>query len=204
VSTKIQSTDAEYLVIIRISPVIEREFKRRDIFPELCLEKAFRVINGATGCHLVSLERAHEIFADAQEQRYNRDLPRGLPVAYGALASNIASALKYEARRGLLDDPGMEEVQRRQAAASARFQIGDRVLYFRGDDEYGGEATIIGDYRMYSVTDDAGPYITRDDIRLAYRYGYVIQRKGAERAFFVAAYQLTRDDIKPSHLRLVA
>lgn len=132
------------LLDIRITPVIEREFTRRSVFPELRLESASRVINGATGIYWISIERAREIMSDAEAQNRSRDLPRGLRVAYGALARNISASLAQEARRGLLDDPGMSEVQRRQVAASACFQVGDRVLYFGCDDEYGEEATVVG------------------------------------------------------------
>lgn len=198
------NTTAEPLVTIRISPVIERDFERRGVFPELRQKNAYRTINGATGIYLVSLKRAREILDDAKAQNRKRDLPRGLPVAYGSLAKNISTSLKQEARHGLLDDPGMAEVQRRQAAASACFQIGDSVLYFRGADEYGQKATIVNGYQMYQVISDDGPYITSDDERIRYQNGYVIWTKAAEHRFFVPAHTLTRDDCKPSHIRLVA
>lgn len=191
------------LLNIRITPVIEREFKRRSVFPELRLEASTRVINGATGIYRISIEHAREIMSDAEAQKLNRALPRGLPVAYGALARNISASLKQQLRRGLLDDPGMVEVQRRQAAASACFQVGDSVLYF-GCDENGEEAIIINSYEMYAVQAEDGPYITSNDERLEYRHGYVIKLKGGDYDFFVPAYRLTRDDGKPSHLRLVA
>lgn len=191
-------------VIVHVSPVIERDFKRRDVFPELRLENASRVINGATGVHRVSLDRAREIVADAQAQLDSRGLPRGLPVAYSSLVCNTKDALRAEARRGLIDDPGMEEAQRQQVAASACFSVGERVLYFDPRDEYGFEATIAGEYRMRCVLSDDGSYITRDDQRIEYRPGYVIKLKGADIASFAPAYALTRDDCKPSHLRLVS
>lgn len=191
-------------ITVSITPVIEREFERRSVFTELRLENACRIVNGATGWHRVSLERAREILADAEAQNQKRGLPRGVPVAYGSLVRQIADSLKYEARRGLIEDPGIVEVKRRQAAASASLTVGNRVIYFRDGDEYGQEATIAGDYQMYSVYDDAGPYINRDDRRIAYQYGYIIKIKGSDQTFFVRAYQLTRDDCKPSHLRLVA
>lgn len=79
---------------VRISPVMEREFKRREIFPDLRLEVACRILNGATGDHEVSIERAKELLADARAMRDNsRELPRGVPVAYTALGRNIQQAL---------------------------------------------------------------------------------------------------------------
>ena len=46
---------------VTISPVIEREFKRRDIFPELRIENAERIQNGATGVHKVTIDRANDL-----------------------------------------------------------------------------------------------------------------------------------------------
>lgn len=191
-------------ISIRISPVIEREFKRRNVFPEFRLDRASSIINGATGVYAVSAARAREVLADAQAQRYNRDVPRGVPVAYGALVKIIDSALLEEARRGLLADPGMAEVQRQQAASSACFAVGDSVLYFRDYDEYGQEAVIVEAFRMCRVADEDGLYVTHSGQRLTYRNGYGIKLKISGECFFAAAYQLTRDDCKPAHLRLIA
>jgi|JI6StandDraft_1071083.scaffolds.fasta_scaffold48409_3 hypothetical protein len=58
-------------ITIPITAVIDREFKRRGVFPELRLEMATKVINGATGKHLVSLERAREI-AELVNQRHDK------------------------------------------------------------------------------------------------------------------------------------
>ena len=40
----------------------------------------------------------------------NLELPRGIPVAYGALVRNIRCTLKKEQRRGAWDDPGMDRI----------------------------------------------------------------------------------------------
>jgi len=92
-------------------------------------------------------------------------------------------------------DPGMADVLRRQLAASSCFAVGDRVLYFPDGAEYGQECTVAEGYSLYAVS--------TADQRIDYRYGYAIQRRGSNQRFFVPAYQLTRDDCKPSHLRLV-
>jgi hypothetical protein len=44
----------EAQILVRISPVIEREFKRRNVFPELRSDRAVRIINGATGEYRVA------------------------------------------------------------------------------------------------------------------------------------------------------
>lgn len=191
-------------ISIRISHVVEREYVRRRVFPELRLDNAHRILTGATGVHRVSVERAREILADAEAQMRSSGIRRGLPLAYGALARNVANSLRQEIRRGLIEDPGMAGAQRLQIDASACLHVGDHVLYFRDNDEYGHEATVVEEYRMYPVTSDDGPYIDRDDERLEYRRGYIIRLKGDDYQFFVPAYRLTRDGCKPSHLRMVA
>jgi hypothetical protein len=161
--TGAEAPDEDASITVLISPVIEREFRRRDVFPELQLENATRVRNGATGVHKVSTERAKELLTDAQAvQAHSRELPRGIPAAYSALVRNLGFSLKQEAKRGLWDDPGMDEVKMRVAASSACFEVGDTVLCFVEDDEYGEAATIVSDYKMYSVISDNGPYLAND------------------------------------------
>lgn len=198
------TTAATPKVRIRISPIIECEFRRRNVFHEIRLEKAHRVISGSTGVHLVGIERAREVLAYAQSRRNRGGLVRGLLIAYAALARNISTALQEESQQGLIDDPGPEEVRRQQSAASACFAVGDRVLHFLAHDEYGRVAIITEPYKMYEVADDNGPYIAKDGKRIEYCCGYMIRLNGVEGTFFAYPHQLTRDDCKPSHLRLVA
>ena len=117
-------------ISIRISPYIEREFKRRDIFHELRLEKAYRTFSG-TGDHMVSVERAREILADANANRYNRDQPRGMSVAYGSLARNIDEALREEARQGLIQDPGEDAVISKIKAATRKAPTAKTAKIYR-------------------------------------------------------------------------
>lgn len=118
---------------------------------------------------------------------------------------NIKCTLKEEARRGLWDDPGMEEMKKRAAQSPACFDVGDKALFFEDDDEYGAEVTVVEPYAMYSVLSDTGAYISaKDGKRVNYQYGYVVKQKGSEHSFFALACQLTHDDCKPAHLCLVA
>ncbi len=193
-------------VTIQISPVVEREFKRRDVFPELRLEDAVRIQNGATGVYKVSIERAEALMADARVMRtHDRELPRGTLVAYGALARNIQHSLQEEERQGLWKDPGVDEAEQRAAASPARFEVGDSVLYFENDDdEYGEEVAIVNGYGMYRCSSRDGAYINDQGERADYRrcYGVAFKDSGDSR-FYALAHQLTRADCKPSYLRLV-
>lgn len=117
---------------------------------------------------------------------------------------NIKRTLKEEARRGLWNDPGMEEMKKRAAQSPACFDVGDKALYFKeDDDEYGVEVTIVQPYAMYSVLTEDGAYIAENGKRVNYMFGYVIKHESGDRPFFGRACKLTRDDGKPAHLRLV-
>lgn len=196
--------DAGEGVEVRISPVLEREYKRRNVFPALRLDHALRIVNGATGVYVVAIDEAQKMLDDARAMQLDRELPRGLPMAYGCLARNLATELQRAERRGLWDDPGIEEVKRRLDGSTARFAVGDECLYFDNEDEYGREAKIIEGYRLYSVRADDGPYVKATGQRISYMYGYVIQLKGHEHTFFCRPFNLTRDDCQPSYLYLVS
>jgi hypothetical protein len=194
--------DCETHILVRISPVIEREFKRRDVFPELMADRAVRIINGATGEHRVSMTKAREIIANANAQLANRyDLARGLPMAYSCLVRNIEETIRQEERRGLFADPGMEEVRQRMTESPARLSVGERVLCFDDRSEYGFDVEVVKGYNFYSVASAQGSFVQDNGKRLDYQFGYVVKR--GDEQFFVAPHQLTREDCKPSHLRLV-
>ena len=193
--------NGEAQILVRISPVIEREFKRRDVFVELRVERAQSILSGTTGVHQVSISRAREIAADAQSQRWVNGV-RGLTVAYGALARNVAEAIKQEERRGLFDDPGIDVARQRMAESPARLDVGDHVLHFDDASEYGHQVVVVGGYDLYSPRAKNGPFIGADGRRFEYRYGYLV--KEGSQQYFADAHQLTRADCKPSHLRLVA
>jgi len=110
---------------------------------------------------------------------------------------------RVPSRKKYLPDPGKDCIERQIAQASACFQVGDEVLCL---DRYSGcpmEARVMSDYRMYRVRSDAGPYIAADGTTGDYRHGYVVCYKHSGREYFAYAYQLTRADGKPAHVRLV-
>ena len=185
-------------ILVRISPVIEREYMRRNAFVELRIDRAL----GATGFHELSLARARDVLADAEAQRRNRDLPRGIPKAYSSLASNLEECIKQEERRGLFDDPGREVARLRMAESPARLEVGDHVLYFDDDSEYGRKVVVVRGYDLYAPTTKNGHFIGANGRRFEYRYGYSVQE--GDQQYFAEPNQLTREDCKLTHLRLVA
>jgi hypothetical protein len=104
------STHAEQ-VTVWITAVIEGEYKRRNVFPELILENAIRH-KGTTGIHSVSIARAHEIYNDATNQ--SDDLPPGVKTAYWHLHTNI--------RRGISDSDLVQAVTAPTKALAAKYR----------------------------------------------------------------------------------
>jgi len=198
--------DADKGVEVRISPVLEREYKRRNVFPTLRLEHALRIVNGATGVYTVALDEAQRLLDDARSMQLDRELPRGTPLAYSCLARNLATVLKQAERRGLWNDPGIDEMRRRMAESPVQFNVGDECLFFHGesDDEYGHKVKIIGTFGLYFVSCKDGQFIKADGARGEYRRGYCVTFEGDPATYVVRAGQLTRDDCLPSHLCVVA
>lgn len=200
-----RTAPTESHINVLISPVIEREYKRRDKFPSLRLENAAHIQNGASGLYKVSIECAKELLADAQAmQMRSRELPRGIPAAYSALARNIGAKLKAEARRGLWDDPGIAEAKCRMQDTPACFKVGDFALNFGRNDEYGTQVVVVRGYELSPVRADDGAYLTDDGERINYMYGYVVKHEKSGDTWFAKPCELTRGDCKPTHLRLVS
>lgn len=191
------------LIAIEVTLTMEREFIRRGMFPELRASNAAR-LHGAAGVYFVSTARAAEILADAQAMRAkSQELPRGIPKAYTAIAARIGEALRAEARRGMWEPPSIEEMKQRVSESFARFNVGDTCLYFSNDDDvYGREVTIVGGLDTRRVRSDVGRFIGEHG-PVEFLTGYVVQAEDFE-PYFARPGQLTRDDCKPSHLRLVA
>jgi hypothetical protein len=203
--TRGTSAATEGLIRVFITPTMERELQRRNMFPELRLDKAECVNNGATGVYRVSRSRAAEILADAQAMRARADeLPRGTPKAYSTLARNLIEALRAEARRGLWRLPDPDEMIRRCNESPARFDVGDECLYFRDQSaEYGYTVRIIKGFGLHKIRTEDGHFLDEKGERVEPLFGYLVQATDGER-WFAAPHQLTGDDCKPSHIRLVA
>lgn len=198
------SAAAEGLIRVFITPTMERELQRRSMFPELRLQNAHSICGAGTGVYIVSPARAREILADAKAMRQKAaELPRGAAKSYTALIDRLTVALREEARRGAWNAPSIEEMKRRLNESPARFEVGDSCLYFRDDGEpYGASVKIVGGLNLYRVSYEDGHFINEHG-RCEYQLGYVVQEEGQE-PYFARPFQLTRDDCKPAHLRLVA
>lgn len=198
------SADTEGLIRVFITPTMLRELHRRNMFPELRLHNARSICGAGTGVYIVSPARAREILADAKAMRQKAaEIPRGVAKSYTALIDRLTEALRAEARRGCWNAPSIEEMKQRLNESPARFEVGDGCLYFRDDDQqYGTSVKIVGGLNLYRVSYEDGHFINEHG-RCEYQMGYVVQEEGHE-PYFVRPFQLTRDDCKPSHLRLVA
>ena len=89
----VSAASAPNLLTIDITPTIERDYKRREVFAELRIENAARIVNGATGRYEVTIERARAVYADAEHMRWGTmALPRGLACARTGSGRTCASA----------------------------------------------------------------------------------------------------------------
>lgn len=100
--------------------------------------------------------------------------------------------------------PSISDIELMRRRASAIFLEGDRVLYFGESSECGLEAVVVRGYSMMSVVREGGEFARPDGSRFDYQMGYGIRCIRDNDQFFAPAHSLTRDDCKPSHLRLVA
>lgn len=192
----------ELIVDVNISATIERDYRRRNVFPALRLENTPRFIN-ATGVHSVSIVEAETILKDAEAQRGDRSLPRGTPKAFSSLVEKLTAAIK--SAKGLWDDPGIEEMRQRLQESPAQFRVGEQVRYWSewtDDERDGALLEIIEGYALYRVIDKDGAFTDKDAGRASYQWGYAARDRDGETTFY-AAYNLQRLDYKRGHLRLV-
>lgn len=89
-------------IIVRITATVEREFRRRGVFPMLRLENAARIEAGSTGVYEVSVARAKELVADAVVMKQTA-VPAGIKNAYIAVLRNVKPALEAIADCGDVD-----------------------------------------------------------------------------------------------------
>ena len=201
------TTQTEPTVGVTITAPIERDYIRRGVFPELRLDHAIRIVNGA-GRYRVRLDVAEAVVADATAIVHpdSCDTPRGRKSAFTCLVKKLLQAIKDEQRKGLWDDPGLNEAKARMQESPAQFRVGEAVRLWSEwiDDENDGELMEITEaYGLYQVRSDDGPYINKDDSKLAYLWGYVVRdRMGKES--FCHPFQLQSLDYGHRHLRLVA
>ncbi len=201
------TTQTEPTVGVTITAPVERDYIRRGVFPELRLDRAIHVVNGA-GRYRVRLGVAEAVAADAAAivQPDSCDTPRGKKAAYTALVRNLGQAIKDEQRKGLWDDPGRDVAKARMQESPAQFRVGEVVRYWSEwiDSEFDGELIeITGAYGLYPVQSDDGPFIAKDGSKRAYRWGYVVRSSTGE-ALFCSPFELQSLDYGHRYLRLVA
>lgn len=198
----------EPTVEVWITPVIERDHKGRGAFPELRLEYAVKIVNGATGVYRVSMDDANAVWKDAEERYealgYSLET-RGLRHAYTSLMRRVRDAVNRESRRGLWDDPGQDEMSKRMRETPATFRPGETAMLccdgFDGTEE-GELVAIVGAYEPAGKSyGDDGRFVDAKGARHSYGPGYTIQTSDGKQ-YFARAHQLTDLDYSMRHLRL--
>lgn len=184
-----------------VTQSIQRNFERRGMYPQFRPEFAAKVLPSKAGVFFVSLEQAEEMLQDAQEQRRKNDGPRGTASAFTSLIYSLERSIRAERFRGCVEFPGEEQAIAERHAASAIFDVGDRVEVWYDDGSKGTPVTIVSPYAYYFVKDDDGTYLSKGE-RVIYCQGYRASYDNGN-TFFFYARQLTPVGKSYGHLRLV-
>jgi hypothetical protein len=186
---------------MQITPTIQRNYEGRGVFLQYRPERAAEMLPPLTSVFFVTLEEAEEVLHDAQQQRRKNDGPRGQAKAFGALIDALEASIKNEKFRGCIEFPGEEKVAAARRAASAVFEVGDRVAVWYDNGSKGKPVTIVSPYGLYFANDEDGPYI-RNGKKTIYCHGYRAKTDD-DQTFFYFARQLAPIGESYGHLRLV-
>lgn len=81
---------ASFAIKVHITPAMEREYKRRGVFPSLRIDLASVVVNGGTGVYPLEPESAQALLDDALAMLTRKaELPRGKARSYDALRRSL-------------------------------------------------------------------------------------------------------------------
>lgn len=198
-----QHRPGEATIDVRISPTIERDYGRRDVFTSLRLENTRRFLNG-TGIHTVSMGVAEEVLKDADTQRKDSSLPRGTPKAFASLAEKLTAAIRTA--KGLWEDPGFDTAKERLIESPAQFGEGEWVRFrseWIDDEDDGTRLQITRGFALHRITPcPDGEFVDDDGTRISYRWGYVARTADGDEGFY-EPYLLQSLDYVRGHLRLV-
>ncbi len=187
-------------VDIIITPTIERDYRRRNVFPDMWSGREDKILNSGHFLHKdVTSGYAQELLDDARAQRICADTTRGTMVAYSALGKNLWRGLKDLLEAVTVLDPGEEAVAEwlNGSESPARYKAGESAL-----DQWGAVVEIVEGYHLISVRDEDGVYRTKEGERFSYRFGYAT-KKSDGRVYALSPWELRDIDGKPRHIRVV-
>ncbi len=204
---------------IWITRPVERDYRRRNVFPALRIETAFKLgANGVTGIYRVSKEDAESVLKDAEAQHETMErgvATRGLRHAYTSLIDrtqrsiNSAGAGDVNPSTALVSNdatppPGQIAVgfdawiiglansfMSAYEASPARFVVGDKAVFYFEDTDSGVDVEIVKAYGPHDVEDSG------------LRLGYVVLNPEDGASCFARASDLREADFSVRHLRLV-
>lgn len=200
---------------VRVSRLIEAEYIRRDVFPQIRREHAALSLPSGQMVYIdVAADVVREMHKDAEHHRYGRKVPPSQARAYGCLANRLRLAVRAAQAPPAEPPVNLLPVDVQLAFTAQRFLAGFAptparliegvsALYFADGDEYGEEVTVCGGFNFWEVADHDGPYVDANGRPFTYRFGYLIKRRAGGKQFFSAAHQLTLADCRPAHLKLV-
>lgn len=189
------------LVWLYLSDTVRRDYRERGVFPDLYESRG----------NDVTQERAAEVLADARAVFHGPARRPGLKTAYRALMRDTMGTLRRIAESGTKSEAEARGAQMAQAyidalhgVGGAALPVGTDCLFFGSEEqEYGDPVRIVSAYGIHSVTDEGGPLAGADGVRFGYKPGYLVVDDSGKR-YFVLAGQLTLNDCKPAHIRLIA
>lgn len=181
---------------LRVSRIIVEELTRAGVWKKLDFPLLMPQNDGASMLW-IPVTRAQEMVELCGAEQQRDDLRQGLKKAFTHVTSNLRDAIFEFDHRGLIEDPGYENVRSAAHDCGQQFQVGDRVFH-----EYLQEhVEIVGGYAFRMVKERAGLFYKADGQPFSYRYGYAIQAR--EGKIFASAGELSDPDCKPRHLILV-
>lgn len=201
------------IVAVWITDLIEADYVRREVFPDIRKEKATGV-DGSKRRYSVTRETAAALLSDAWDMSFisRGKAGVGLTVAYSATRSRLSCfRLKEPERHHCSQSEDLDalrvssvlELMKETQSGGAALPAGTRIFYFREGDEFGHPGITTEGFRYFKVKHDNGSRIDPDGSRFEFRPGYSIKLDETQHTFFVPAHRITLDDCKPSHLRLV-
>ena len=199
-----QAVADEAVVSIVITDLVEADYEKRGVFPALRRRLTNWYPAPKAGGFWVPISLAVQISSDATTQHISCVKQPKLAEAYMSLMLDTVRAIRQKREGYGWKDPGRDEVVARVNAASACWNVGDIAVHFGDELDSGAVVEIVHGYGYSTVLAEHGHFVSEDGAeRIEHRPGYIVRERDTGRRYFTTAGNLTTEECKPSHLRLV-
>jgi hypothetical protein len=194
----------EAVVSIVVTDLVEADYEKRGVFPELRRRLTNWYPAPKAGGFWVPVSLAVQISSDATAQHISCVKQPKLAEAYMSLMLDTVRAIRQKREGYGWKDPGRDEVVARVNAASACWDVGDVAVHFGNELDSGAVVEIVYGYGYSTVITEHGHFVSKDGGEtIEHRPGYIVRERDTGRQYFTTAGNLTTEECKPSHLRLV-